>query len=149
MNIIRKIIRECFNINEERISNIEAAKKVNDKKNFIGSHCFGEDIGAHVNKPGELYVVYSYGEQHPLYLWKKDEKLGNIGNKGSWYYNYENYYLKDGNINIWTQKHLKILKPKGQLFGRDGSSLKQMIRDYKQKNGIKKNSHKNLEPGKK
>ena len=77
-NQIRKVIRkhlfECMDemsecnmmgeamIDEERITNDEAKEFVNNKENFIGSHIWGEQVG-------DSYVVCSYGEQFPLFLW--------------------------------------------------------------------------------
>jgi len=148
MDLLRKIIRECVNeatLDEERISNKEATKNVQNKENFIGSHVYGEDIGKKVGKPNLMYVAYSYGEQHPLYVWVKNEN----SDGGKWYYNFDEYYLEDGTPNIWTKKHLKMLNPTGQLLGRGGSSLKQMIKDFKKKYGIGDNSHSDLEPGEK
>ena len=65
--IIRKLIKEAISsiFDEERIPNTEADESVNNLENFIGSHTYGEDIGG----IGKLYVAYSYGEQHPLYVW--------------------------------------------------------------------------------
>jgi hypothetical protein len=96
MKNLRKIIREMVELNiqeveleeaqidEERITNKEAAEKVNNRENFVASHTYGEDLGG----LGEMYVAYSYGEQHPLYLWYKDR----------WYYNNQDYILDDGKI---------------------------------------------------
>ena len=69
---IRLIIKEVINqiFDEERIPNPEAGEFVDKKQNFIGSHTYGEDIG----DLGKMYVAYSYGEQHPLFVWvDKDE----------------------------------------------------------------------------
>lgn len=69
---IRLIIRESINsvFDEERIPNPEADEYVKNRENFLGSHVYGEDIG----DLGKMYVSYSYGEQHPLYIWiDKDE----------------------------------------------------------------------------
>ncbi len=71
---IRFAIREIFNsqVEEERIPNPEANDFVNRKENFLGSHTYGENLGD-LNK---MYVAYSYGEQHPLFVWvdKKEFK---------------------------------------------------------------------------
>ena len=66
-NKIRLLIREIITsqFEEERIPNPEADELVNSKENFIGSHTYGENIG-NLNK---MYVAYSYGEQHPLFVW--------------------------------------------------------------------------------
>lgn len=75
MNInqkIRLLVREGIEqfFDEERIPNSEADDSVNKKENFLGSHTYGENIGE-LNK---MYAAYSYGEQHPLFVWvDKDE----------------------------------------------------------------------------
>jgi hypothetical protein len=71
-HIIRKIVQETINslFDEERIPNPEAGEYVDKKENFLGSHTYGENIG----DLDKMYVAYSYGEQHPLYVWvDKDE----------------------------------------------------------------------------
>lgn len=72
-NKLRLFIREevIKYVDEERIPNPEADDFVNDKKNFLGSHTYGEDIG----DLGKMYVAYSYGEQHPLFLWVDKEEF--------------------------------------------------------------------------
>jgi hypothetical protein len=52
-------------LDEERITNKEAAEDVRNKSNFVGSHTYGEDLG----DLGDMYVAYSYGEEHPLYVY--------------------------------------------------------------------------------
>jgi len=69
---IRLLIREFIDdfVEEERIPNTDADDFVDKKQNFIGSHTYGENIGD-LNK---MYVAYSYGQQHPLFVWvDKDE----------------------------------------------------------------------------
>lgn len=137
MDIIRKIIRESIEeaiFDEERISNSDALEKVKNRENFVGSHVFGEDLGDY----GEMYVVYSYGEQFPLYVWYKD----------TWYQNENDYYV-DGEPNIWTRKHKEMLRPTQAIVGRPISTLKKVINKFKKKKKIKKISHKSLEPGEK
>jgi hypothetical protein len=72
-NRIRLLIRESLNgvFDEERIPNPEADDFVNKKENFLGSHTYGENIGE-LNK---MYVAYSYGEQHPLFVWIDKEEF--------------------------------------------------------------------------
>jgi len=158
---IKKLIKEVLNefefIDEERITNTEAHEYVNRRENFIGSHIFGEDIGEVVEKPGLMYVAYSYGEQHPLYVWVKDPKgtmkknkaTGELEPKGSWYYNRDDYTLDDGTPNVWTQKHLKLLRPNEEVQGRPTSYLIKMINDFKKNHNIIDISHTSLEPGEK
>ncbi len=151
-NKIRKIIKESFEIaesimqefegmideqilDEERITNKEAAANVNNRENFVGSHTYGEDLG----DLGEMYVAYSYGEQHPLYLWYK----------GTWYYNYDDYINDDGEVNKWTKKHLEDLRPNGKTQGRPTSYLQKLIKNFKKTHGIGDNNHTDLEPGEK
>ena len=71
-NKIRLLIREVVNnqFQEERIPNPEADEFVDRKENFLGSHTYGENIG----DLDKMYVAYSYGTQHPLFVWvDKDE----------------------------------------------------------------------------
>ena len=142
---LRKLVRETVQkqfksleedvIDEERISNIAANKKVKGKENFIGSHTYGEDLGG----LGRMYVAYSYGEQHPLYVFSNDK----------WYVNTDDYILDDGTINTWTKKHLKDLKPSDDLKPRTGAWIKKLIHKFKFDNGIGTNTHADLEPGEK
>lgn len=128
---IRNIIRENINslFGEERIPNPEASELVNDKENFLGSHTYGEDIGG----LGKMYVAYSYGEQHPLYVWidknefKKlrsheiknsineivtDDDKVHLHNQdkvkkkddGIWLYNEKPYYIKDNEGKVKANK---------------------------------------------
>jgi hypothetical protein len=122
-------------IDEERISNTEAATKITNRENFVGSHTYGEDLGG----LGQMYVAYSYGEQHPLYLWYKNK----------WYYNNQEYLLPDGDANVWTQKHLEDLKPNASVQARPNAFLKKLIKKFKIKHSIGGNSHSDLEPGEK
>ena len=86
-----------------------------------------------------MYVAYSYGEQHPLYVWYKNK----------WYYNNQEYKLPDGESNVWTQKHLDDLKPDASIQARPNAFLKKIINKFKRKYGIGDNSHSDLEPGEK
>ena len=56
-------------LDEERIANHDAYWEIDQKKNFVGSHTYGEDLGKQVDREGEIYVVYSYGQ--PLYVWER------------------------------------------------------------------------------
>jgi len=149
MKKLRIIIREMLEsslgeyyldeefLDEERITNKEAGSKVDKKENFVGSHTYGEDLG----ELGKLYVAYSYGEQHPLYVWD--------GEENRWYYNTDDYILHDGTRNVWTKKHLMDLRPNTEVQGRPNSFLKKLIYNFKEKHGIKNNTHTDLEPGEK
>ena len=144
-NIIREMIESELNLQEigldeaqleeERITNKDAAEKVNNRENFVASHTYGEDLGG----LGEMYVAYSYGEQHPLYLWYKDR----------WYYNNQDYIKDDGEINIWTRKHLRDLKPNSEVQARPIAFLNKLIKKFKAKHGLGDNVHTDLEPGEK
>lgn len=152
MNNLRKIIKESFAsaeaivnefngqieedvLDEERITNKKAAANVSNRENFVGSHTYGEDLG----DLGKMYVAYSYGEQHPLYVWYKD----------TWYYNHDDYINDDGEVNIWTKKHLVDLKPNVKTQGRPTSFLQKLIGKFKKANNIGDNSHTDLAPGEK
>jgi len=137
-DIIRKEAVEVFSeelYQEERISNKDAGEEVLNKRNFIGSHTYGEDLGG----LGEMYAAYSYGEQHPLYVW--DGKR--------WYHNNEQYILPNGKPNKWTMKHLEDLRPNSETQGRPTSFLRNIIQRFKDKHGIGDNSHSDLAPGEK
>lgn len=131
---IKKILFQNI-LKEERIRNKDASEYVRNRKNFLGSHVYGEDLGG----LGKMYVAYSYGEQHPLFVW----------NNGSWYHNQDEYILPDGSVNTWTKKHFKDLKPHDHTQGRPLSSLKKMINDFKEEHNIESTSHTDLEPGQK
>lgn len=142
---IRKFIQESIEhvfsemddaiLDEERITNKQAAEHVSKRENFVGSHTYGEDLG----DLGAMYVAYSYGEQHPLYLWYKD----------TWYHNYEEYINPDGSINKWTKKHLEDLRPNVETQGRPTSFLQKLIKKFKNTHGIGDNNHTDLNPGEK
>ena len=140
--LIRKIIIESLSeipmevyLDEERITNKQAAEDVANRRNFVGSHTYGEDLG----DLGLMYVAYSYGEVHSLYVWYD----------GTWYHNYEDYITPEGEINKWTKKHLADLKPNNETQGRPTSFLKSMIADFKRTHKIGDNKHTDLEPGEK
>jgi hypothetical protein len=146
-NEIRKVIREMVEktienkhvneveLDEERITNVEAADKVKNRENFVGSHTYGEDLGG----LGLMYVAYSYGEQHPLYMYYN----------GSWYHNMEDYLLDDGEPNIWTKKHLRDLAPNGETKPRSLLWMQKTINNFKKKYKLGDNNHTDLEPGEK
>lgn len=137
---IRKILEESKfleeeELDEERISNPEAADKVKNKENFVGSHTYGEDLG----NLGKMYVAYSYGEQHPLYMWFND----------IWYHNTDDYFLDNGEVNDWSRKHLADLKPEPNTKPRSLKWLKKAINRFKKQNGLGDNNHTDLVPGEK
>lgn len=134
MEEVNSIFEEQM-LDEERITNKQAAEHVSNRENFVGSHTYGEDLGG----LGQMYVAYSYGEQHPLYLWYKD----------TWYYNYDDYINDDGEVNKWTKKHLEDLRPNSKTQGRPTSFLQKLISKFKETHNIGDNSHTDLEPGEK
>ncbi len=141
-DLIRKIIRESLlnipmeaYLDEERITNKQASQEVANRRNFVGSHTYGEDLG----DLGKMYVAYSYGEVHPLYVWYED----------TWYHNYEDYITPEGEVNKWTKKHLEDLRPNNETHGRPTSFLQKMISDFKIKHGLGDNTHTDLQPGEK
>lgn len=142
MEILKNIVKEAFSevfkediFQEERISNKDASEEVAAMRNFVGSHTYGEDIG----DLGQIYAAYSYGEQHPLYVWDGVR----------WYHNNEDYILPDGKPNRWTKKHLDDLRPNNETQGRPTSFLIKLISNFKQKHNIGDNSHTDLAPGEK
>lgn len=142
MEKLRNIVREEFSgvfgeeiYQEERISNKDASDEVANMRNFVGSHTYGEDLGNN----GEMYAAYSYGEQHPLYVWDGQR----------WYHNNEDYILPDGKPNTWTKKHLESLRPNSETQGRPTSFLIKILKLYKRKHGIGDNTHTDLAPGEK
>ena len=144
IKLIRESLEEVVNeihleeelLDEERITNKEASELVSNRENFVGSHTYGEDLGG----LGKIYVAYSYGEQHPLYMYDED--------KERWYHNY-NDYIVDGDINNWTRKHLNDLRPGVDTQGRPKSFFIKKIADFKRKNNLGDNEHTDLEPGEK
>ena len=169
-NKVRYLVREIMEavFDEERIANPDAAEYVKDRENFIGSHTYGEDLGEY----GLMYVAYSYGEQHPIFVWIEKEEFkklrphekGYVGavtsndktdeSRGIWFYNDEPYYVMDARtgkmkINKWTQKHKRDLKPTEKLQKRGNRYLQRIIHDFKAKHKLSDNTHANLEPGEK
>jgi len=121
-------------IEEERITNVDARSKVQDKENFVGSHTFGEDIGG----LGKMYVAFSYGKDHPLYLFKD----------GEWYHNTDDFVNPDGSVNVWTKKHLMDLKP-GKSSGMPKEWMKKELNKFMKNNGVQELSHDDVDPGEK
>ena len=127
--VIRNLIKENINslFGEERIPNPEASEFVDDKENFLGSHTYGEDIG----DLGKMYVAYSYGEQHPLYVWVDKNEFKDLRSHetknlvkeieddsaeihlhndkvdkkdGVWFYNEKPYYIEDKDGRVKANK---------------------------------------------
>jgi hypothetical protein len=130
-----KILNENEQLEEERIANVDAIEKIKNLENFIGSHVFGEDIGG----MEQMYVIFSYGDQFPIYMHYK----------GKWYGNTDDYILDDGRINKPTIKHKKILKPSGEIMPMSLEGMKKRINSFMKKNDIKELNHRSVEPGEK
>lgn len=122
-------------LEEERITNPMAKEFVKKRQNFIGSHIFGEDLG----KLGKMYVAYSYGEQHPVYLYFNEK----------WYHNYEDYLLDDGSKNKATIQHKKDMQPQKNTIGISTKQMQSIINNFKIKNGLLDIQHTSVEPGEK
>jgi len=138
INIQKKIdtILESYeSLDEERIANKDAVEKIKNFENFIGSHVFGEDIG----DLGKMYVVFSYGEQFPIYMHYK----------GEWYGNIDDYILDNGNVNTATIKHKKKLKPSVEVLPISLKGIKKIINSFMKKNDIEELNHTSVEPGEK
>jgi len=118
---------------EERLAHDDALKKVKSKENFVGSHTFGEDLGGFK----QMYVVFSYDRNHPLYLHKN----------GKWYHNTDDKINDDGTVNVWTKKHASDLNP-GKSLGKPKHWMKKTVFDFMKKKGIDL-THTELKPGEK
>jgi len=145
---IRKILKEGIDtfliedeLDEERIANKDAYINIDAKENFVGSHCYGEDLGKQVGNDDELYVVYSYG--HPLYMFVMNSK------GGQWYENM-NEYMVDGRPYTFSEKHRLLLRPRqGPVREKLGGEIVAIIQRYKIKHGIKDTTHTDVPIGEK
>jgi hypothetical protein len=72
-----------------KTTNREAGRYVEDKKDFVGSNTFGNNING-------KFVVYSYGHHFPIYLYDFNEN--------QWYGNEDKYSMT-------TSKHMTQLHP--------------------------------------
>ena len=152
---LRKVIGEILNENsyifedlideddldEERIANHDAYIEIDQRKNYVGSHTYGEDLGKQVDREGEIYIVYSYG--HPLYVWVNNDK------EGSWYENM-NEYMVDGRPYNFSEKHKQELRPTtGNVQEKLGGEILAIINKYKRKFGIEDTIHTDVPIGEK
>lgn len=96
--IIREQVEEMFD--EERIPNPEASEYVGKRQNFIGSHTYGENIG----ELDKLYVAYSYGEQHPLYVWIDKDEFKELRPKEAVDLNIDEGYLDEVEIELFNEE---------------------------------------------
>jgi len=138
---IRKHLFECMCngtldeifLDEERITNDEAREKVAAKENFIGSHIWGEKVG-------ENYVVCSYGEQYPLFIYDATED--------TWYENGDQYVF-NGEAVEQTEEHRSMLKPSIDMHTKTLDEMKEKLDSIKKNSGVEELTHKSVEPGEK
>ena len=142
---IRKHLSECMDemsecgynmqeiaIDEERIPNDEGREKVKNKENFIGSHCWGEKLG------DDYYVVASYGEQFPLFIYDGREEV--------WYENGDEYVF-NGEATDQTREHRDMLRPSVKMHIKNLDWMKDKLAKIKSTEGIGKLTHTSVEPG--
>lgn len=146
-NNIRKAIRkhlfECMDemsmlesgqlMDEERIPNDEAKEFVRNKENFIGSHIWGEKIGSD-------YLVASYGEQFPLFIYDDREN--------KWYENGDDYMFNGESVEQ-TNEHRTMLKPSEDIHVKSLDWMISKLNSIKKSAGVNDLSHKSVEPGEK
>ena len=131
---IRKSLFEMSDeilMDEERIPNDEAKEFVRNKENFIGSHIFGEKIG-------EDYVVCSYNEDFPIFIFDSTKKR--------WYQNTDNY-VYDGEIIDNTEEHKEELKPTVDTHSLSLEKMLAKLHSMMSRAGIEHLSHTSVEPG--
>lgn len=119
-------------IDEERITNDEGKEFAKTKDNFIGSHCWGENLG------DGSYVVMSYGKQFPLYIfWNK---------KNKWYEN-SDHYLYDGEPQESTEEHRRDLRPTEETRKKQADWMRKLSNHLLKVNGMSEYEHISVEPG--
>ena len=118
-----------------KTSNRAAGALVSRQVVFRGSNTYSE-------RNGVQYVVYSYGEHFPLYLWVNDTRDGQTP-EGVWYENSQRYSSS-------TSKHRSQLRPtwKSGMYcetcERTTAELKQMIFDHNKSQWSKDNEDKGV-----
>jgi hypothetical protein len=132
---VRKHLFECMmdemNIDEERITNDEAKEHVSQKENFVGSHIFGEKLG-------DSYVVCSYGEQFPLFIYDNKED--------TWYENGDQYVF-EGEPVEQTEEHRSMMKPSVDMHTKPLSGMLEKLDSLKKRAGISELTHTSVTPG--
>lgn len=131
---IRKHLLECMDesmIDEERITNDEAKEHVATKENFVGSHIFGEKLG-------DSYVVCSYGQQFPLFIYDGKEDI--------WYENGDQYIF-DGEPVEQTEEHRSMMKPSIDMHTKPLSGMLEKLDSLKKRAGVAELTHTSVEPG--
>ena len=145
---IRKHLFECMDemfecnnmmevegmIDEERIPNDEAKEFVKNKENFIGSHIWGEKLG------DDYYLVASYGEQFPLFIYDRQED--------NWYENGDDYVFNGESIDQ-TKEHREMLKPSVDMHVKSLEWMLEKLDKIKSSEGIGNLHHTSVEPGEK
>ena len=76
----------------ERVANKDCRRYVENREEFNGSNLFSR-------WHGNVYVVYSYGEHYPMFLWIDPERAD-----GGWYENSDGY-------SVSTSKHHSQARP--------------------------------------
>ena len=72
----------------EQVANKNCRSLVEDRKEFNGSNLYARKIG-------KLYVVYSYGEHYPMFLFRK----------GWWYENKDGFSRSTGKHHSQARPH--------------------------------------------
>jgi len=94
------------------ISNKDCAPYVTDRREFKGSHLFGEwDSVAEWISNENMYAVYSYGYHFPIYIW--------VG--GIWYENTDKYSMS-------TSKHQTQARPDADTVKMDTDGMVDILR---------------------
>jgi hypothetical protein len=94
------------------ISNKDCAPYVTDRREFKGSHLFGEWDGVAEWVGNEnMYAVYSYGYHFPIYIW--------VG--GVWYENTDKYSMS-------TSKHQTQARPDADTVKMDTDGMMDILR---------------------
>ena len=94
------------------VSNKDCAPYVTDRREFKGSHLFGEwDSVAEWISNENMYAVYSYGYHFPIYIW--------VG--GVWYENTDKYSMS-------TSKHQTQARPDADTVKMDTDGMMDILR---------------------
>jgi len=129
MNIMGEMM-----VDEERIPNDEALPSVQNKENFVGSHIWGEKLG------DDYYLVASYGEQFPLFIYDRPED--------NWYENGDEYVYNGESIEQ-TKEHKELLRPSVDMHIKSLEWMLQKLKKIKSTEGIGKLTHSSVHPGEK
>lgn len=138
-NKIRKAVRKHLfesmmdemMVDEERITNDTALPLVQSKENFVGSHIFGEKVL-------DDYVVCSYNESFPLFIFDSEEK--------TWYENGDQYVF-EGEPVEQTEEHRTQLRPSVKTHVKSLEWMLGKLNSIKKKAGISELSHTSVQPG--